>query len=201
MSTARQWRGAPRPILSWLTLEQNFLYRLNDWQILSLREQVLPGFEGRRHPHVGCLESPNVCTCQGALSAPSAAPLRPAPRQGHATIALLALVPLGGTAVRELPLLLLTEGQYKKGGKTKPVPPAGCCPSLFFPPFPPPATPRAKQGLTKSWGWKASGWRLAFPVLCLCPPIRLLLTGGQCNPQLQQLLLQALGTSAGDRGG
>lgn len=111
-----------------------------------------------------------MCTCQGVPLAPSAAPLRPAPppRQGHATVALLALVPLRGTAVRELSLtpLLLTEGQYKKGGGDKACAP---CRLLSFPPLPCPA-PHPPQGSTKTDQiLRLEGPRLAPSLPCALP--------------------------------
>lgn len=101
--------------------------------------------------------------------APSAAPLRPAPPwQGHATTALLALVPLRGTAVRELSLtpLLLTEGQYKKGGGDKACAP---CRLLSFPPLSCPA-PHPPQGSTKTDQiLRLDGPRLAPSLPCALP--------------------------------
>lgn len=69
--------------------------------------------------------------------APSAALLRPTLWQEDVTIAVLhwflsevqPCQPLESPALT----LLLKEGQYDKGGRTKPAPPAGCCTLLFLP--------------------------------------------------------------------
>lgn len=82
---------------------------------------------------VGCLVDP-----------PSAALLRPTLWQEHAAIAVLhwffsEVQPCQPSESPAL-TLLLKEGQYDKGGRTKSAPPAGCCTFLFLP---------APQGYTR----------------------------------------------------
>lgn len=76
--------------------------------------------------------------------APSAALLRPTLWQEHATIAILHwfLSEVQPCQPSESPALtlLLKEGQYDKGGRTKCAPLAGCCTFLFLP---------APQGYTR----------------------------------------------------